>query len=366
MKVGPRRLPKVLLVLALAAGVLTAPPAAAITEADLAAKRAQIADAQRALDQATAAYSVAEAKLAEIQDQLSEAKATVDETRDRLDGLLDQLGDHVRVAYVNGPGTTLSAIFTGGDFNEFSDRVYVLDRLAAVDQGLVSRTSDARQELEWRQEDLAALTGEQEQALEDLEQKKQEVAAKIDQLNAELEDLEQRYREQLAAERAAERAAEKAAAQAAEESTGGGGGGGGGGDTPPPSGGSPFQACPVAGANSFTDSWGDPRSGGRTHEGTDMMAAKGTPIAAAQSGSVSHGGDPLGGITATVTASNGDRTYYAHMNGYSNASDSVSAGTIIGYVGDTGNAAGTNHLHFGYYPGGGAAVNPYPYLLQVC
>ncbi|MEX0991159.1 MAG: peptidoglycan DD-metalloendopeptidase family protein [Actinomycetota bacterium] len=364
MKVSPRKLPIVPLVLALVAGAMMATPAAAITEADLEAKRAQIAEAQDALDAATAAYSDAEARLAEIQDQLSETKATVDETRERLDGLEQQLGDHVRVAYVNGPGTTLSAIFTGGDFNEFSDRVFFLDRLAEADQGLVTRTADTRQELEWRQDDLAALTAEQEQALEDLEQQKQDVAAKIEQLNAELEDLEQRYREQLAAERAAERAAEKVAAQAAaEEETSGGGGGGG---APPPSGGSPFGACPVAGGNSFTDSWGDPRSGGRTHEGTDLLAAKGTPVAAAQSGSVAHGGDPLGGITATVTASNGDRTYYAHMNGYSNASGSVSAGTIIGYVGDTGNAAGTNHLHFGYYPGGGGAVNPYPYLLQVC
>ncbi len=360
MKGDPRKLPIVLLVLALVAGAVMATPAAAITEEDLEAKRAQIAEAQGALDEATAAYADAETKLAEIQDELNETKEAVDATRARLDGLQEQLGDHVRVAYVNGPGSTLSAIFTGGDFNEFSDRVYVLDRIAEVDQGLVSRTSDARQELEWRQQDLATLTTEQEQAVQELEQRKQDVAATIEQLNAELDDLEQRYREQLAAERAAELAAEKAAA---EEAASGGGGGGG---APPPSGGSPFQACPVAGGSSFTDSWGDPRSGGRTHEGTDMMASKGTPVAAAQSGTVSHGGDPLGGITATVTASNGDRTYYAHMSGFSKASGSVSAGTIIGYVGDTGNASGTFHLHFGYYPGGGAAVNPYPYLLQVC
>jgi murein DD-endopeptidase MepM/ murein hydrolase activator NlpD len=50
------------------------------------------------------------------------------------------------------------------------------------------------------------------------------------------------------------------------------------------------MTCPVAGPNSFIDSWGFPRSGGRTHEGTDIVAAFGTPVVAIVSGTITYAG----------------------------------------------------------------------------
>lgn len=137
---------------------------------------------------------------------------------------------------------------------------------------------------------------------------------------------------------------------------------------PPPA---PSMVCPVDGAVAFTDTWGDPRSGGRTHKGVDMIAARGTPLVAIEAGTVKrmrNGG--LGGITVTLRGASGDEFYYAHLDGWASGlsvGQSLAVGELLGYVGNTGNAQYTvPHLHFEWAPGGGAAVNPYPLVAVLC
>jgi len=129
--------------------------------------------------------------------------------------------------------------------------------------------------------------------------------------------------------------------------------------------------CPVNGAVAFTDTWGAPRSGGRTHQGVDMIAARGTPLVAIEAGTVkrmSSGG--LGGITVTLAGVSGDEFYYAHLDGWADGlsvGQALGVGELLGYVGNTGNAQYTiPHLHFEYHPNGGAAVNPYPLVAGLC
>ncbi|MDK1017850.1 MAG: peptidoglycan DD-metalloendopeptidase family protein [Actinomycetota bacterium] len=127
--------------------------------------------------------------------------------------------------------------------------------------------------------------------------------------------------------------------------------------------------CPVAGSNYFGDSWGDPRSGGRTHKGTDLMARYNTPLVAMNSGTVRLNRQRLGGIQIYVYGTDGITYYYAHLSKWVHgmrSGDHVSKGQVIGYVGDSGNArGGAPHLHLGIIAGG-IHVNPYPTVRRVC
>lgn len=141
--------------------------------------------------------------------------------------------------------------------------------------------------------------------------------------------------------------------------------GGGGSGSDPRAAGIGFQdtiLCPVLGASAYGDTWGAPRSGGRRHQGVDMIAGAGTPLQAVISGEASQRSNVLGGITVSLLGDNGNRYYYAHLSGYEGVSGRVEQGQVIGYVGSTGNA-GIPHLHFEIRPGGGVQVNPYPSVL---
>ena len=116
----------------------------------------------------------------------------------------------------------------------------------------------------------------------------------------------------------------------------------------------------------IADTWGAPRGTGRSHEGQDIFAPKGTPILSATNGYVYKvGHNNLGGQTVSVISAGGRVYYYAHLDGYApgiEVGDRVTTRTVLGYVGTTGNAVGTPpHLHFGVYTTTGA-INPLPLL----
>jgi LysM repeat protein len=126
-----------------------------------------------------------------------------------------------------------------------------------------------------------------------------------------------------------------------------------------------LATCPLPGAT-FMNDWGFGRSGGRSHEGNDLFAPRGTPVRAPAAGTVSYLTGSIGGHQFRLVA--GDGTVYlgSHMDAFGTAGP-VAPGDVIGYVGSTGNAAGgPTHLHFEVHPGDGVAMNPYPLLLAAC
>ena len=139
---------------------------------------------------------------------------------------------------------------------------------------------------------------------------------------------------------------------------------------------------PVEGAVRFSDDFGDPRSGGRTHEGNDLMGAKLQKLLAAVDGKLSfRDGGALSGNMVTITDAGGWSYRYIHVNNDSPGTDDnanpaewilapgivpgarVKAGQHIAFMGDSGNAESTApHLHFEVRTPEGAAVDPWTSL----
>jgi hypothetical protein len=140
---------------------------------------------------------------------------------------------------------------------------------------------------------------------------------------------------------------------------------------------------PVLGAAHYVDDFGDPRPGGR-HQGIDIMAAKKVPALAAEAGKVKFWTTSRSaGCMLYLYGASGATYYYIHLNNDLTRADDnrgkcvagtayapglkdgakVAAGQPVGFVGDSGDADGVHaHLHFEVHPGGGKAVDGYPYL----
>jgi murein DD-endopeptidase MepM/ murein hydrolase activator NlpD len=176
------------------------------------------------------------------------------------------------------------------------------------------------------------------------------------------------------------RQARLAAARAARAQQQGSPLGGGGG---PVSFDHPFSYCPVQGPHAYSDDFGAPRyttNPPHPHAGNDIFAPRGTRVVAPFSGYASANPNGLGGNAVVVSGPSG-YVYNAHLDHYGTLG-SVSAGTVVGYVGNTGDAqGGATHDHFEWHPSPipsqlwrspygytniDGAIDPFPYLNQVC
>lgn len=141
---------------------------------------------------------------------------------------------------------------------------------------------------------------------------------------------------------------------------------------------------PLATAVRFSDTYGAARSGGRAHEGQDLMVSKGVEVVAVVDGTVTfvrHSNDGSAGNMLRLTDADGWQYIYVHLNNDNPGTDDganvfeqafadgirvgqrVKAGETIGFVGDSGNAESTgSHLHFELRHPDGSAANAYSSL----
>jgi LysM repeat protein len=124
--------------------------------------------------------------------------------------------------------------------------------------------------------------------------------------------------------------------------------------------------CPVAGRSTFRDDFGEPRGGGRRHEGVDLLAPRGRPVVATVAGTIERHDNRLGGLSFYLHGVDGYVYYGAHLATFVRGDGAVRIGETIGTVGNSGNAVGgVTHLHFEMIKRG-ASQDPYGFLNAAC
>jgi peptidoglycan LD-endopeptidase LytH len=352
-----------------------------------------LADARRRATQAAQELSTAESQLGRLEAEVNDLLARTEAAEARLDDLRGVVRDTVVQQFINAEASQLPV--PDADLNRQA-------RADALTRFVTQGNQDAIDEFIAVAEDLevsAAALAERREAQTDAVAELQDRRAALDAELRRLEELERQRqaeerrrqdeeRRRRAAEEARRRqAADEARRQAAATTTPTTAAGPATTQAPTttrapatsttqaparsePSG--PIASgdwiCPVQGPHAFVDSWGAPRSGGRRHQGVDMMAARGVPTVAPVSGRVEHRSNTLGGLSWHLNGDDGTYYFGTHLSAYANQGAGwVEAGTLIGYVGDTGNAAGNPHLHFEIHPGGrGNPINPYPTVSRHC
>jgi murein DD-endopeptidase MepM/ murein hydrolase activator NlpD len=279
-------------------------------------------------------------RLDEVEAKVESTDKEIVKTKAELAAARALLGSHAAAIYRRNQISPIEVLVGASSFEDLVTRVDLMRRIGKSDADAVAQVKRIRDKLNKQRSRLVAEKRDATKAVTSLKVERDRLQAKLKSKQAEFAKVK--------AELDAVRGGPNRPSGVAS--------------IPGPNG----MAFPVVGSYYYSDTWGASRGGGRRrHQGTDLMAPRGTPVVAILSGTVSSKTGGLGGKTIYLSASNGWTFYYAHLDGWAVRSGRVKAGQIIGYVGSTGNAAGgAPHLHLQIQPHG-SPVNPYPYLRQM-
>ena len=324
---------------------------------------ALLLEAQRIAERKEAAYGEWQQITADLQD----TRAALTDAQVQYQGLRDDLEQRARDAYISGPASGLEFLLGASSIADLSARMEYVNALSQEDADLATEVQNVRNTLAARKDEQQQLQEQKARALQKVQEAEAALRAKLaeqqdalDELNSKMaraeelvKKLEKQYQQELAALTGLDFHA-----------------------------GTILKVCPVGQPHAVYDGFGAPRYAGgyHPHAGTDILAPRGTPIRATFDGVAEAHPNGLGGNSVIVSGGDG-YTYNAHLDHYGTLGQ-VKAGDIIGYVGDSGDArGGPTHDHFEWHPNAipsspyvsvygysiiGDAIDPYPYLNEIC
>jgi murein DD-endopeptidase MepM/ murein hydrolase activator NlpD len=326
-------------------------------------------------------------ELLNINEQISSFSVLIADKQDELDHaeeryhtLNEQNKERIRAMEEDGSVSYWEVLFKANDFSDFLDRLNMVEEIAASDQRRLKELAEAaenvevaQKELETEKQDLQVTKAELDETQNQLDEKRKEADDLIMELlakGAELEQLEkdflvqktefldaiaakeQEYNQVKLEEWLAYMATYTTVPPATTMPSGGGttsSGNGTAGGNSTVSNSTWLRPCSYVKMTSPFGMRESPTAGASTyHQGVDLAGPEGTPIYATRAGRVttaSYSGSA--GYYVSINHLDGYSSIYMHMTNYVvGAGSTVSAGQLIGYMGNTGISTGS-HLHFG-------------------
>lgn len=309
-----------------------------------------------------------ETQIAGTETRLETAKQELSVAQEKEENQYTTMKQRIKYIYENGNQEYLEILFSADSMAELLNRTEYIEKISSYDKNVFESFRRTREEVETKKseietaltqlEDMYGDAAAEKDALKDMHQKKkEELASYNNSLKKSREQADEYARQAAKAEAEVEKLLIAKQRELERQNDMGGGDSGGGNG---------ILRWPLRVAGRISSGFGSrtsPTAGASTyHKGIDIAVASGTPIVAAETGTV---------VTATYSSSAGNYVMISHGNRlytvYMHCSrlavkegDSVKKGRVIAYVGSTGISTGS-HLHFGVSKDG-TYVNPLDYV----
>lgn len=340
------------------------------------------------VESVTAEIQVCYQKISIYDQNIAEKQKAIDEANSEIDNSMNTLRQRIKTIYISGDVSALEIVMGAKDFTDFLDKLqlvqYVSDHDAELINGIRKKLNTISEEKKALEADKASLeeehttlTNKQDELTKLLDENKETLASlqseandaqmqlsiseeELSKLKPELQELVRQSQAAAAAQTAAAASSSSSDDEEEIDYSDNGGGSSGGYSAPSQIDAGDGWTWPIPGCYTITGGFGEGRSY-ESHGGTDIAASIGTPIYAANSGTVINSSNDCSHSSAGVGACNhgggyGNHVWIQHDNGYQtiyghmintavSTGEYVSKGQLIGYSGSTGWSTGP-HLHF--------------------